>query len=429
MPKGKRKGKSDAKRQEIMASSDDESIMDNGSENSAQSDLKSIQDEAEIEENTEKFEEKLGEAIDGLQQKSASGRAGSLTSLRAALCRRLVPDMVMNNRATIADALERALKKGRGAEQIAAAKLAPILCIQLGEDHCEELVRVVKPAFLIVLTDKSVDASIRAECCQSLAVISFVSGGDMGDILDLMRTFETIFSGSYLKGDGSLKVSASAEGVIHAAALDAWTLLLALCSPADVYSLLGGSTTTFSPSLSQLTELLLAPSLEVRISAGVALSLAYELGLEFSEAFGQDELDTIIAEVEQLAKDSNKFRAKKDRKTQRATFRDVLRFFEEDSPPEDTVRVGTERVTLDTWSLHVRYQRLAGALSAGLQAAAGAFLLREALMMGPAPAPPVKGVQSRGNKLERHLQNAAAFKARTISRAKNRDKRSAVIVS
>nr|CAD7435227.1 unnamed protein product [Timema monikensis] len=40
---------------------------------------------------------------------------------------------------------------------------------------------------------------------------------------------------------------------------------------------------------------------------------------------------------------------------------------------------------------------------------------------------PLNFAAHKQSKLERHLMNAAAFKARTISRSKNRDKRSAVM--
>lgn len=51
--------------------------------------------------------------------------------------------------------------------------------------------------------------------------------------------------------------------------------------------------------------------------------------------------------------------------------------------------------------------------------------LRDVLQLGARIVEP-NGVSIKQTKLERHLINAAAFKARTLSRSKNRDKRSAV---
>lgn len=64
------------------------------------------------------------------------------------------------------------------------------------------------------------------------------------------------------------------------------------------------------------------------MAVGEALALVYESGreedLSFEEDFALDVADTL----KQLATDSHKYRAKKDRKQQRATFRDILQFIE-----------------------------------------------------------------------------------------------------
>lgn len=66
------------------------------------------------------------------------------------------------------------------------------------------------------------------------------------------------------------------------------------------------------------------------MTAGEALALVYETGrdedVSFEENFALDIADTL----KQLATDSHKYRAKKDRKQQRATFRDILQFIEVD---------------------------------------------------------------------------------------------------
>lgn len=52
--------------------------------------------------------------------------------------------------------------------------------------------------------------------------------------------------------------------------------------------------------------------------------------------------------------------------------------------------------------------------------------LRDILQLGPKLAHSNGVPSNKQSKLERHLVNAAAFKARTLSLRKNRDKRSAV---
>lgn len=74
----------------------------------------------------------------------------------------------------------------------------------------------------------------------------FLAGGEMGDVLSLMQLFETIFSGSYLKGDRSVPNITAELATLHSAAISAWTLLFTLMSPGDVYSMMS-TNLEFSP--------------------------------------------------------------------------------------------------------------------------------------------------------------------------------------
>ena len=79
---------------------------------------------------------------------------------------------------------------------------------------------------------------------------------------------------------------------------------------------------------------MLSPHLEVRLSAGEALAVIFELGRDTTEDYEQQWADEVLVDVlAQLATDSNKYRAKKDRKQQRASFRDILHYIQ--------VRIGT----------------------------------------------------------------------------------------
>ena len=115
----------------------------------------------------------------------------------------------------------------------------------------------------------------------------------MGEVLDLLRQFETSFSGSYLKGDGSVPIISADLAALHAAALNSWTLLFTLMAPGDVYSMMNGSG-TFAPLLTQLSELLTSPHLVVRLSAGEALALVFELGREYQEDFSEDIVPDLV---------------------------------------------------------------------------------------------------------------------------------------
>lgn len=71
-----------------------------------------------------------------------------------------------------------------------------------------------------------------------------------------------------------------------------------------------------------------SPHLDVRMAVGETIALILESGREHDENFLDEYLGRLIDATKLLATDSNKFRAKRDRKTQKATFRDVLRYLE-----------------------------------------------------------------------------------------------------
>lgn len=60
--------------------------------------------------------------------------------------------------------------------------------------------------------------------------------------------------------------------------------------------------------------------------------MIFELGRDFSCDYEQSWSLDLIEVLKELATDSNKYRAKKDRKQQRANFRDILRYIDVSSP-------------------------------------------------------------------------------------------------
>lgn len=84
----------------------------------------------------------------------------------------------------------------------------------------------------------------------------------------------------------------------------------------------------FFRSIKSLAGLLQSSHLEVRLIAGECIALLLEIGRGHQEDFLDSYLCELIDATKQLATDSHKYRAKRDRKTQRATFRDILHYLE-----------------------------------------------------------------------------------------------------
>lgn len=87
------------------------------------------------------------------------------------------------------------------------------------------------------------------------------------------------------------------------------------------------------------------------------------------------------------------------------------------------IRFGKETLYLEGWCQRIQYNTCCRLLGPGINIhLAENLLLREIFHLGGRVSPLMP--LQKTSKLERTLINAAAFKARTILRNKNRDKRS-----
>ncbi|XP_058444575.1 interferon-related developmental regulator 2 [Malaya genurostris] len=374
----------------------------------------------------EKYEEKLLQAIENASDKSLQTRINAFQAINEILVHHYIPDFIEDRKMTLMDAIEKSIKKGKGSEQAWAARIIPLLVIQLdGADDINGLIKVLKPVLLATAQDTAASYDARAKCCMALGLLNFLASDDPGDLLPMMKVFESIFSGSYLKGDSSPSTAGVDAATLHSSALSAWALLLTLIPSGDLVTLIN-SNNALIPSIKKLTGMLQSPHLDVRMAAGETLALILESGRSHDEDFLNDELNDLIEATQKLATDAHKYRAKRDRKVQRATFRDVHRYLEEDISPEISIKFGKETLLLDTWSLHHQYICLRNALGFGMNVhlAENGFL-RDVLQLGAKMDDLERN--SKMAKAEKKFINAAAFKARSINRGKNRDKRSAVI--
>ncbi|XP_049298471.1 interferon-related developmental regulator 2 [Anopheles funestus] len=435
MPRNRKKHAAADSWQQTNDQSDDETSNDNASTYSCHSETQladgnngSIESGESGESGSsgfEKYEEKLLQAIENASDKAQQTRINAFQTINEVLVHHYIPDFLDDRKVTLMDAVEKSLRRGKGVEQSWAARIIPLLVIQIEAlEDIGELVTVLKPVLLSTAQDGSAAYDARAKCCAALGLLCFVGVDDLGEILPLMKVLQTLFAGSFLKGDNSPSGATNDAGTLHSAALSAWSLLLTLLPPGEFVALMDdGAGTGVVPSVRNLVGMLQSPILEVRMVAGETLALMYELGRQHDDEFLEDELPMLIEAAQKLATDAHKYRAKRDRKVQRATFRDVLHYLEEDISPEIGIKFGRELLMLSTWATHHQYTCLRNALGFGMNVhLAENVFVREVLQLGPKMDEPER--LRKTVKAEQRFINAAAFKARTISRGKNRDKRS-----
>lgn len=429
MPKGKRKGI--RRGTSSRPSSDDEmDTPDNQSVISSISDDGYFQpiaeedgDSGEVDEsaNQQNFEDGIRECIDGLCEKSQQTRINSLTLLSKTLSMKYIYDFLMNIKFTVVEYLTRCLKKGKGDEQALAAQCISHLCIQLGEDS-ENIFEDLRETFLYMLNDQSTPVKTRQKCAHTLAICSFVACRDITVIKQIMASLEQVFRASYLKGE-KCATQNTAISSFHCSALSAWTLLLSIAPDSCIQEM----TESY---LSKIIGLLESPDVELRIVAGETIALMYELQRGIDEEFEGENMSNLCESLKHLATDGSKHRAKKDRRQQRSTFRDVLRSIEEFEYPAAMIKIGSECLYLDSWARKKQYDSFCQLLGSGThQHFQVNLLLRDVFDLG-APPLVVDSPNQRARKMtkgERNFINITAEKRRTRARAKNRDKRSVTV--
>jgi len=380
----------------------------------------------------ELFEEKLRETIDLATQKSANGRVEALNGLCRAFGKKLIPEFVDNRRLTIQDIIEKALKRGKSNEQAAAANLATALCIQL-RGEADDMYRDIKPILVTIMTDKSASSLARISVANALGHLCFLAAPAIAEVVSVMESFEQIFATLHSGGPDLL--------ALCTAALSSWTLLATVLPLSRVHDLLIQHAELFG-------RLLDAPDVDLRIATGEAIAVLYEYvvdtddgggsdgedgALEGSEDPTREELERVMGDLapklKQLSTDSQKFRSKKDRKEQKSSFRDILRTVEEGEGYYEKVAINKrEKLEIQSWAMKKQYEMVCKALASGTNLhLTENELIRDVFEMG-APMPSLSSMQtSKPSKHERQFANQQAFKWRTQTRGKHRDKRSAVI--
>jgi len=438
--KGSRKGNdaSGGSDENDSVANDNVSVISNASEDSYMKDFegtggnKGEEDTTEDLTQNEVFEEKLRETIDLASQKSAAGRVDALNGLCKAFGKKFVPEFVDNQKLTIQDIIERSLKKGKGNEQAAAANLATSLCIQLRGD-ADELYRDIKPILVTLMTDNSASILARISAANTLGNLCFLAAPAMAEVQAVMEIFDQIFTTHFSRGAELLGLCT--------ATLSSWTLLATVLPLSRVHELLIRHAELFG-------KLLDATDVDLRIATGEAIAVLFEFladtqededsdndEAERTDNSGREDLERVIIaldalnpKLKQLATDSQKFRSKKDRKEQKSSFRDILRTIEEGDGYYEKVAINKrEKLEIESWAMKKQYEMVCKALTSGTNLhLTENELLRGVFEMG-APIPSLSSVQGNISKHQRQMANQQAFKWRTQTRGKNRDKRSAVV--
>ncbi|KAI1294948.1 Interferon-related developmental regulator 1 [Halotydeus destructor] len=366
------------------------------------------------------FEEKIVEAIDLTTEKTAKTRLMAIEAIKKAFTTRYMFDFIAERKVTITDVLERCLKRGKGEEQGAAAILAAVICTTLGStDETDALLNEFESVLITTMNDPTASPTARAKCATALGLCCFVAANGSEKIDRIMDILLSIFSKSFLKGDKTIPSHGPQVTALHSSALLSWSLLTTVQPTSVVLNL----TKKYCKKISELLD---SPDVELRICAGETIALLHEISRECDEYFEVEHADVLYSKLRQMATDSHKYRAKKDRRVQRSSFRDVLKCCEEGETLSEVTKFGRERLLLDSWCRKRQYDAFCHVLGSGMNMHLSVNdLLRDIFELG-APIPDDM-VTSKVTKFERHMENLAISKARTRVRGRLRDKRADIL--
>ncbi|XP_076469244.1 interferon-related developmental regulator 2-like [Babylonia areolata] len=387
------------------------------------------EDQQDGEDNVEQenFEDRMCECIEGLLVKSAPQRKKSLEGLKSGLCKKYCVDFLQKRKETVADSLLKCLKKGKAEEQSLAARCLSLLAVQLGEE-VSQVYSDVQTSLATLLADSSAHPHTRAQCASTMGIFCFVNAitndDDVTELSTRMGLMEAVFKTSYRnKANGSLPPPNPQLTEISISCLDAWCLLL---TRAPDYFIQDKA----QSHISLLGDLLQSSDTELRIAAGEAIALLFDLNRYIDEGFDESREDTdlLCDQLKTLSTESTKHKARNALRQQRARFRDILQTVQDGVVEEVLVKMGSmETLMLEDWSTKVQYNAFCSALHSGIFVHLKEnLMLRDFFDLG-APIPSGTKPVHKMSKVQRKYYNSLAEKARTQSRAKNRDKRSVVV--
>lgn len=293
--------------------------------------------------------------MEKIQEKRTSTREDGLKELTAGLRSYAYADAALANRETIFSTLLTLLRRAGEREGVLCAEALGLMLLLLGPEE-DEIYRQVRPPLEFAVTRGQYE-EVRVEAARTLAMGSFICNSEEEATLDNLQFFEALFSG---ESEGEF-----ATDDLKAAAVDAWALL-ATVAPTGYH--------TYELRIKLLEEflaLLDASSAELKVAAGEALALLREywrgvLGPSpQTSAEEEDLMDSIVDRLQDMAREGSKRMSRKDKKAQRASFREVYAAVVEGQPPEEVLNFRTRSFRLTSWVKMKQLEALRDCLQGG----------------------------------------------------------------
>jgi len=347
-------------------------------------------------------------------------------------------DVVTGNIATLCDALERLLRKvdaSSADEAVVVLRLVDILTLlslALEDTVSEEIFSVLRPVALKLMQDPTVPAVARTAAVRTAVLTTFFIAPSDRMLLknSLNATYKT-FEPSLPKGDDTMPNLGPAAMGLHTGALEAFLLLLTLCSHQEM-------STRKQGLIKDLTAVMRHADVDIRCTAGMGIALLCELlctGEEGEEhLLPYKQLNAVLDNLSAYATDSAKTQGKKDRKEQRNMFRAIVSTVESNGEfmdhAKNVFKHGSDLtdVWISSWEEKIKYDLVTQVLGPGL----ATHLVRNEGLRDHFDVSRVRGVKDALCKKEgaakaRQRERCDEEKRRHLVRNKGRQKRNNAI--
>ncbi|CAF4347386.1 unnamed protein product, partial [Adineta steineri] len=104
---------------------------------------------------------------------------------------------------------------------------------------------------------------------------------------------------------------------------------------------------------------------DLRNQAGETIAVLYEIARDINSVFAEPP-ESLLITLEKKANESAKYRGKKEKRLQRATFREIYNSFEEGTSPEFDIKFGRETLEITSWTTRLYYNIFSSLLATGM---------------------------------------------------------------
>ncbi|KAL3505060.1 hypothetical protein ACH5RR_034901 [Cinchona calisaya] len=349
--------RSSQKKNVVMLDSDDTDSVSSSS--TVRSDYMGVSGAEEVQFDRESF---LDQCLDALYEKRGSTREKALASIKETFNSNLQHEFVEKKFATLLHQCINSIKRGSAKEIALAAHVIGLLALTTGPgDKAREILEESVTPISEALKSRS-EMSKMSSLLECLAIITFV-GADDPDQTE--KSMQIMWQVAHPKLGPNVTAGKPSPTVITTVA-SAWSFLL---TTMDSWTL---NPKSWQESISYLSTLLDKDDRSLRIAAGEALALIFEIGsLEKFSSEAKESSDSsnnekdksrelvhiqglrgkILNQVKNLSAEAGgKGSAKKDLNSQRNTFRDILEFLEDGYSPETSMKVGGESLSTTSWA-------------------------------------------------------------------------------